>query len=142
MPAALPDAEPSPAVPGERRPAFAPDRAEGGALAVLAVATLTVLAVVSSPGVDPTPGRRAECRLNVNDASSAEWCLLRGVGPKLAGRILGDRQIRGSFHAPPDLLAVKGMGPKTYDRLAPHLRFPSDGVLAGAPAVGPALAAR
>ena len=123
----------------ETRPEFAPSRAEGAAAAALAAGLLIAAGLGSREGTDPTPHRAAACRLDVNAATPAEWALLRGVGPVLAGRIDADRAARGPFRVPPDLLAVRGVGPKTFARLEPHLRFPA------APAGeknGPALAAR
>ncbi|MFH5803755.1 ComEA family DNA-binding protein [Alienimonas sp. DA493] len=137
----MPVAPPAAASPPNRdRPAFAPTRAEGGAVAVLAAAMLVAAGFAARPGDDPTPHAAAACRLDVNDAAPAEWALLRGVGPVLAERIVRDRVDRGPYRAPPDLLAVKGVGPKTFARLEPHLRFPTS--TAPRPPAGPALAAR
>ncbi|QDT16964.1 ComEA family DNA-binding protein [Alienimonas californiensis] len=146
MPAESPDAARFHRVHRDR-PAFSPTRAEGGAVAVLAVALLTAAGFAARPGEDPTPHAAAACRLDVNAAAPAEWALLRGVGPVLADRIVQDRVVRGPFRAPPDLLAVKGVGPKTFARLEPHLRFPAPTAPAPhapgpPPLAGPALAAR
>ncbi|NNJ27308.1 ComEA family DNA-binding protein [Alienimonas chondri] len=124
------------------RPAFAPTRAESGAVSVLVVALLMSAGVASLPVDDPTPHRSPVCRLDVNDASHAEWTLLRGVGPKLADRIVAGRSDGGAYRSAPDLLAVKGVGPKTFARLEPHLRFPSDGAPVATLSDGPTLAAR
>jgi competence protein ComEA len=43
--------------------------------------------------------------------------LLSGIGPVLADRIVGARNGKGSFTRWEDLLAIKGIGPKTLDRL-------------------------
>jgi predicted flap endonuclease-1-like 5' DNA nuclease len=42
--------------------------------------------------------------------------LLPGVGPVLAGRIIGARDARGAFTSWDDVLAVKGIGPATVAR--------------------------
>lgn len=142
MPAAPPVPPPADRPRTESRPAFAPARAEGGAVCVMAAAGLLAAGFAVWPTVDPTPSRAAACRLDVNAAGRSEWALLRGVGPTLAGQIVDDRTARGPFVAPPDLLAVKGVGPKTFARLAPHLRFPPAPQLPDDPAPGPAVAAR
>ncbi len=49
---------------------------------------------------------------------------LPGVGPALARRIVEDRTENGRYRAVPDLVRVPGIGPKTLDRLAPHLALP------------------
>ncbi|MEM9702301.1 MAG: helix-hairpin-helix domain-containing protein [Planctomycetota bacterium] len=122
MPVATPVAEPA---ASDARLAFTPSPAESGAVSLLAGALLGLFAFSSVEGSDPTPGRSPVCRLDVNEANRSEWQLMRGVGPKLAERIVEDRTIRGPFVAAPDLLAVKGVGPKLYERLRPHLRFPT-----------------
>jgi competence ComEA-like helix-hairpin-helix protein len=58
-------------------------------------------------------------RIAINTAGAADLELLPGVGPKLAQRILEHRRERGPFARPEDLLAVKGIGPRTLERLAP-----------------------
>ena len=112
-------------------------------LAVLAAAVLLVAAraplTAGDPGAAAVPAGAVAYRLDVNDATPAELALLRGVGPVLAGRIVADRESRGVFHGPDDLLAVRGIGAKTLDRLRPHLRFPADAV---PNRDGPVLAAR
>ena len=106
------------------RPRLGPSRPEAAAAGLLAAALLISAGLRARVGDDPTPGRPVACRLDPNAATPAEWALLRGVGPVLAGRITEDRASRGPFRGPPDLLAVKGVGPKTLARLAPHLWFP------------------
>ena len=115
------------------RPRLGPTRPEAAAAGLLAAALLISAGLRARVGDDPTPGRPVACRLDPNAATPAEWALLRGVGPVLAGRITDDRASRGPFRGPPDLLAVKGVGPKTLARLTPHLRFP-------APAAAPSAA--
>jgi competence protein ComEA len=68
--------------------------------------------------------RRGE-RLDVNRASAAELELLPAVGPSLAARIVADRASRGPFRTVEDLARVHGIGPRTVERLAPHIRVPS-----------------
>lgn len=67
-------------------------------------------------------GRQAEVRavellrgggVNVNTAPAEELMTLPGIGPVLAQAIIDERTARGSFHYPEDLIAVKGIGPKT-----------------------------
>ncbi len=59
--------------------------------------------------------------VDVNSATADELELLPGVGPSLAGRIVLDRQERGRFASPADLDRVKGIGPTTVAKLAPHI---------------------
>ena len=122
---------PAPAVPPDR-PRLAPDRGEAGVAAVLAAAVLLAVWPAVRTAADPAePAVPVAYRLDVNAAAPAELAVLRGVGPVLAGRIAADRAARGPFRHGVDLLAVRGVGPKTLDRLTPHLRFPLDDVPAG-----------
>ncbi|MFI4871083.1 MAG: ComEA family DNA-binding protein, partial [Phycisphaerales bacterium JB061] len=61
--------------------------------------------------------------VNVNTASSAELQLLPGIGPVMAGRIIEDRTTNGLYRSPADLDRVKGIGPKTLEKLTPLIRF-------------------
>jgi competence protein ComEA len=49
---------------------------------------------------------------------------LPGVGPALAGRILAERERIGGFAQVEDLLAVRGIGPATLERLRPLVSAP------------------
>lgn len=67
-------------------------------------------------------GKRAPERpLDLNRAGSAELARLPGIGPVLAGRIVAFRRERGAFGRPEDLLAVRGVGPRLFQRLKPYL---------------------
>lgn len=60
-------------------------------------------------------------RVDLNHADAATLCLLPGVGPSLAQRILDDRNARGSFASPDDLERVPGIGERTTERLRPFV---------------------
>ena len=77
---------------------------------------------------DSTPAHPARATLPVtpvpiNRAGAAELQRLPGVGPVLAGRILAHRDAHGAFRNLADLRAVRGIGPRTCERLAPLVRF-------------------
>lgn len=76
---------------------------------------------VASEATMPEPG--IQKLINVNTATAAELELLPGVGPVMAGRIIEDRQTNGPFRTPADLDRVKGIGPKTLEKLTPLVRF-------------------
>ena len=65
-------------------------------------------------------------RLDLNGASADELELLPGIGPSLARRIVEDRARRGSFATVDDLGRIKGIGPRTLERLRPFLRVEGD----------------
>ncbi|MCK5653466.1 MAG: ComEA family DNA-binding protein [Gemmatimonadetes bacterium] len=60
-------------------------------------------------------------RLDLNLASPGELEGLPGIGPALATRIVEFRRLRGRFRSVDDLLAVRGIGPVTLERLKPRL---------------------
>ena len=58
-------------------------------------------------------------RLDVNRASQSELELLPGIGPALSERVVEGRP----FDDLDDLLQVRGIGPRTLERLRPHLQI-------------------
>ena len=62
------------------------------------------------------------CVIDLNSASAAELDLLPGVGPALAARIIAYRQEHGSFASVDQLDNVKGIGPRTLERLRPLVK--------------------
>lgn len=58
-------------------------------------------------------------KIDLNTVKAAEMELLPGVGPVLAGRIVADREANGPFASVEDLQRVKGIGPRTVERISP-----------------------
>ena len=70
----------------------------------------------------PQPSMRGSApsdasRININTATSQELQTLRGIGPALAQRIVEYRQTSGGFSTVNDLTNVKGIGPKTLEKI-------------------------
>ncbi len=59
----------------------------------------------------------------VNRAEPAELTALPGIGPVLAQRITEDRKLHGRFLTLKDLARVKGMTPKTLEKVKGWVRF-------------------
>ena len=60
-------------------------------------------------------------RIAINSAGKDELIQLPGVGPALAERIIEEREKNGVFRLPEDLLAVRGIGAATLQRLLPYI---------------------
>lgn len=77
----------------------------------------------------PSPPRREVPvgRIDPNRADVAELVRLPGIGPALAGRIVADRDQHGPYASPEALRRVRGIGPKTLDRIRGFLSFPPNG---------------
>ena len=61
--------------------------------------------------------------LDINTAGAEELQELPGVGPVLAERIIAWRAENGPFTGPEDVMAVQGIGPATYEAMAPYIEF-------------------
>jgi len=72
---------------------------------------------------DPCARARSPGAVNINDASAAELQRLPGIGPARAARIIEYRSHHGRFLRLRDLRRVKGIGPRTLERLRPLLRL-------------------
>ena len=72
--------------------------------------------------IDRLPERQLDFQLEINRATWVEWMQLEGVGDTLARRIVEDRETNGPFSSIDDVERVKGIGPKTIEKLRPWLR--------------------
>ncbi len=64
---------------------------------------------------------RAVPTVNLNKATEAELVKLPGIGPSRAQAIIAQRK-RRPFRRPEEILRVRGIGRKTFQRLRPYLR--------------------
>ncbi len=83
--------------------------------------TARVTPDAGAPSRDPTQvGRLLDAQpLDVNRASAEELQLLPRIGPTLARRIVEERERGGPFRTVQDLTRVRGIGPRTVERLMP-----------------------
>ncbi|GIX04814.1 MAG: hypothetical protein KatS3mg114_0683 [Planctomycetaceae bacterium] len=56
-------------------------------------------------------------RVRLRSTNWVEWALLEGVGETLARRVVQYQVAHGPFHSPADLRRVKGLGPRTLQRI-------------------------
>jgi len=80
----------------------------------------------------PGAGSPIDSRVDPNTASWAELTSLPRVGEAMARRIVEYRENlaarapgQPAFTCPQDLEAIHGIGPKTIELMAPHLKFPA-----------------
>ena len=103
-----------------------------GGCMLLYLASLCAAAADNRQIVEPSPLRQSDppeiafyldTPININRADALELQLLPSIGPALAERILAHRQEHGHFTTLDDLDAVKGIGPKTIQKIRPYLIF-------------------
>jgi competence protein ComEA len=104
---------PTPALASEPSPAAAPTP-EAEPIVLLED-------IVPPPEPSPAPAAAPSIakKININTATAAELELLPRIGPAMAQRILDHRAARGPFRSINDLDKVKGIGPKTLEKLRP-----------------------
>jgi len=61
--------------------------------------------------------------LNMNTATLAQFQLFTGIGPKMAQRIVDYRKAHGPFQTVEQIMDVKGIGPKKFEKMKPYLKL-------------------
>ena len=67
------------------------------------------------------PDAPAHSSIDLNTASAQTLASLPGIGPSIAQRIIEYRDERGPFREAEELMNVKGIGPKKFERIKPYL---------------------
>ena len=82
--------------------------------AKMAVLTTITVALLMSWVV---PSLVAEMnKVNINDATLEELVTLDGIGDKVAAKVIEFREKNGPFQKPEDLMMVKGVGQKMFEK--------------------------
>ncbi|MFH1533169.1 MAG: helix-hairpin-helix domain-containing protein [Pseudomonadota bacterium] len=90
--------------------------------AVFAVVAVVFLLLAGSTDAEEVPQL-----LDINTSSAADLMMLKGIGPKTAEKILKHRDGLGGFTSLHQLTDVKGIGEKTYQRIACVFMVPKEG---------------
>jgi competence protein ComEA len=69
-------------------------------------------------------------KININQASAAQFSLLPRVGSKQADRIVEYRKAHGQFSQIEEIMEVKGVGEKLFGQLKPYLALSGPTTLA------------
>ena len=92
-------------------------------------AALTMALLLVLPGSAAQGGQKknspnlSQVTININQASARDFEKLPGIGPELARRIVAYREKHGPFRRVEDLLVIRGIGPKKWKAIRPHLRI-------------------
>lgn len=84
------------------------------------LSSLNMTTILKNHDVIVIPLTREEGQLvSINSAPEEELITLPGIGPVMAARIIEYRTNQGFFQSIDDLTKVKGIGPKTLEKLRP-----------------------
>jgi comEA protein len=87
-------------------------------LGLVLIGLLLAGAVLAAPTAKATP----DAPVDLNNASAAELQSVPGIGKVTAQRIVEWREKHGPFRRAEDLMKVKGIGEKSFDKLRPYVK--------------------
>ncbi len=93
------------------------------------IMTLALAAMLAGQAFAAPAATGAAGKVNVNTASVEQLQLLPRVGPALAQRIVEFRSANGAFKAPEELIAVRGIGEKSFANLKSYVAVEGDTTL-------------
>lgn len=82
---------------------------------------LLTLCLLALPLMAAAKGKAPARPINLNTATATELAQLPGIGGKTAERILAWRKEHGSFKRVEEIMNVKGVGEKSFQRIKAHL---------------------
>jgi len=89
-------------------------------LAIMVLCTIT-------PGVAQAAGTKTEvpdaAQIDINNASAEQLTAIPGIGKVMSERIVQFRDEHGAFKRIEDLLKIKGIGEKSFQKIRPYVRI-------------------
>jgi len=83
---------------------------------------LTVGAAANAAPIESVRAAEQPEAIDLNKADLQQLQSLPGIGAAIAQRILDFREANGPFERVEDLLKVRGIGEKSFEKLRPYLR--------------------
>lgn len=84
---------------------------------VLSLCMVLSVNVYSAQKESSAAASKAGTLVNINTANAEQLISLPRIGEKIAQRIIDYRKENGKFKKPADLMKVKGIGEKTFEKL-------------------------
>jgi competence protein ComEA len=93
------------------------------ALGALCATILTtgVGQTLAVPAARDGDSNRPVAPVDLNKASESQLVEVPGIGPSLAKRIVEFRKENGDFRRVEDLLKIRGIGEKSFQKIRPHV---------------------
>ena len=85
------------------------------------ISSFSLNKVLSDSEVIVIPAKKEEKLISINSAGLDELCMLPGVGPAIAERIIAYRDENAGFKSLADIMNVKGIGKATYEKIKGYI---------------------
>jgi len=89
----------------------------------LALSALCAMTAASAFAAGAQSGQPAAAQIDINSASAEQLTAIPGIGQVMAQRIVQFREEQGPFKRVEDLLKIKGIGEKSFQRIRPYVRI-------------------
>jgi competence protein ComEA len=97
-------------------------RIVGLAALLLAVAAAATLPSPAADGKATGKGSPPAQAVDLNQAGEQELIAIPGIGPALAKRIVEFREANGPYRRIEDVMKVKGIGEKSFQKIKPFIK--------------------